>query len=120
VYSVNVNSTRISIFALGVHKKEHRMSDKVLFDCRGIPDDCIALFMDDGRRVLVDKRRYFAEIDREIKKENQTEDINVREPVRIKRPGHKRSGPAQCTKYKQNNPRRIASRKRIPLLPFKF
>lgn len=91
------------------------MNDKACFDVRGIGFNDVALFMADGSRVLVDKTQYFKQLDRENR--NKAEELNVREPNKVKRPINKRSGPVKRTEYKQNNFRRAAPGKRIPVLP---
>jgi hypothetical protein len=73
--------------------------EKVLFDCRGILENCVALFMSDRKRVLVDKRRYYAGAARNARKES--EDINVRKPERIRKPGNFRSGPAPKVEHQR-------------------
>jgi hypothetical protein len=89
--------------------------DKAIFDCRGIGQNDVVFFMKDGKRIRVDKKQYFKESDRELK--IKTEDINVREPIKVKRPGTKRSGPTSSIKHKQGNSRRVATGKRVPVLP---
>jgi len=86
---------------------------KAIFDCRGIGPEQVALFMADGKRVLVDKKQYFREIDRESRMIQ--EEFNVREFNRVRKPRNFRSGLAAKIERAQAGTRSAAPGKRISL-----
>jgi hypothetical protein len=87
--------------------------EKILFDCRGIGPNDVALFMKNGKRVLLDKKQYFKVSDRELK--IKAEDINVREFDRVRKPCNFRSGLTAKIERSKACSRSNASRKRISL-----
>ena len=86
---------------------------KALFDCRGIGPDQVALFMADGKRVLVDKKQCFREIDRELRMIQ--EEVNVREFNRVRKPRNFRSGLTAKIERAQAGVRSATPRKRVSL-----
>jgi hypothetical protein len=85
-----------------------------VFDCRGISRDQVALFMADGKRVLIDNKQYFKELDRGLKK---TEELNVREPERVRKPRNFRGGLTAKIERTKIGARPVAVGKRNSLRP---
>lgn len=91
-------------------KKDEEMP---VFDCRGIGPDQVALFMANDKRVLMDKKQYYRDLDRVNK--ISSEDVVVREFNRVRKPRNFRSGPVTKIERTKAGVRSAASGKRISL-----